>query len=107
MTTRHLPKWADRIAERRSTLAKPAISPETATGLVKIRAEAAEPGTLFVVVRSEKGAVALSPEDITERTDAQLAAFIASRLDEQKRCQTVKPDPDKPGRGHGEALTTP
>jgi hypothetical protein len=107
MTTRHLPNWADRIAERRSALGKPDVSPETATGLAKIRAEAAEPGILFVVVRSEKGAVALSPEDITERDDAKLAAFIASRLDEQKRCEAVEPEPDKAGYGRDELLTAP
>lgn len=82
MTTKHLPLWARRKAQRRSTLPQSSISPENSARIAKIRAEAAEPGTLVVVVPGNAGSVAISPDEIVARSDDELLAFIAVRLGE-------------------------
>jgi hypothetical protein len=58
------------------------MSPETAAWLANVRAEAAAPGALFVIVRSKTASVAIPPEDIVAKSDAELLAFIAGRLAE-------------------------
>jgi len=50
--------------------------------IANIRAEAAVPGTLVVVVMSRSGSIALFPENIVGQSDAELQAYIAMRLAE-------------------------
>jgi hypothetical protein len=59
------------------------MSPEAASWLANVRAEAAAPGALFVIVRSKTASVAIPPEDIVGKSDDELLAFIAGRLAEQ------------------------
>jgi hypothetical protein len=58
------------------------MSPEATAWLANVRAEAAAPGAIFVIVRSKTASVAIPPEDIVGRSDDELLAFIARRLDE-------------------------
>lgn len=50
--------------------------------LANVRAEAAAPGALFVIVLGPAGPVAISPQDIVGKSDDELGAFIAARLAE-------------------------
>lgn len=59
------------------------MSPDTAAWLANVRAEAAGPGALLVVVRDGSRSVAIFPEDVVGKSDDELLAFIASRLAEQ------------------------
>lgn len=59
------------------------MSPATAAWLANVRAEAAEPGALIVTVTSKSGSVAIFPEDIVGKSDDELLAFIAARLENQ------------------------
>jgi hypothetical protein len=59
------------------------MSPETAAWLANVRAEAAAPGALLVIVRSKAGSVAIFPEDIVGKSDDELLSFIEARLAEQ------------------------
>lgn len=52
-----------------------------AVWLANMRAEAAAPSALFVIVRGPAGAVAIPPEDIVGKADDELLAFIAARLE--------------------------
>jgi hypothetical protein len=59
------------------------MSPDTAAWLANVRAEAAAPGALLVVVRDRSRSVAIFPEDIVGKPDDELAEFIVARLDKQ------------------------
>jgi hypothetical protein len=59
------------------------VSPDTAVLLANVRAEAAAPGALLVVVRDRSRSVAIFPEDVVGKPDDELQAFIARRLAEQ------------------------
>jgi hypothetical protein len=59
------------------------MSPDAAAWLANVRAEAAAPGALLVVVRDRSRSVAIFPEDIVGKSDDELQAFIAKRLTEQ------------------------
>jgi hypothetical protein len=59
------------------------MSPETAAWLANVRAEAAAPGALLVVVRDPSRSVAIFPQDIVGKSDAELAEFIFARLEQQ------------------------
>jgi hypothetical protein len=59
------------------------MSPETAAWLANVRAEAAAPSALLVIVRDSSRSVAIFPDEIVGKSDDELLAFIAGRLDEQ------------------------
>jgi hypothetical protein len=59
------------------------MSPATAAWLANVRAEAAAPGALVVIVRGNGRRVAISPSEIVGKSDEELLAFIAKRLSEQ------------------------
>lgn len=59
------------------------MSPASAAWLANVRAEAAAPGALFVILRGPTRRVAIHPEDIVGKSDDELLAFIAGRLAEQ------------------------
>lgn len=59
------------------------MSPDTAAWLANVRAEAAAPGALPVVVRDGSRSVAIFPDQVVGKSDDELLAFIASRLAEQ------------------------
>jgi hypothetical protein len=63
----------------------PALLPATTAWLADIRGEAAAPRALVIVVKGPRGSVAIFPEDIVGKSDDELLAFIASRLDESNR----------------------
>lgn len=58
------------------------MSPDTAAWLANVRAEAAAPGALLVVVRDRSRSVAIFPDQVVGKSDDELLAFIASRLAE-------------------------
>jgi len=58
------------------------MKPATAAWLAKLRADAAPPGTTFVIVRGPAGAVAITPDEIVGKSDDELLAFIVGRLKE-------------------------
>jgi hypothetical protein len=58
------------------------MSPKASAWLANVRAEAAAPGALFVIVRSSTASVAIPPEDIVGKSDDELLAFIVKRLAE-------------------------
>jgi hypothetical protein len=72
----------DRGIKNRPAPPKPALLPATTAWLANIRAEAAGPRALVVVVKGPRGPVAIFPEDVVGKSDDELLAFIASRLDE-------------------------
>ncbi|MFK3741433.1 hypothetical protein [Massilia sp. TN1-12] len=56
---------------------------ETVAWLANVRAQADGPGALLVVIRRMSGgSVAIFPEDIVGKSDDELLAFIAARLQE-------------------------
>lgn len=57
------------------------MSPETAAWLANLRAEAAAPGALLVAVEGDPP-VAIYPNDIVGKSDAELLAFVRERLAE-------------------------
>jgi hypothetical protein len=59
------------------------MSLDTAAWLANVRAEAAAPGALLVVVRDGSRSVAIFPDQVVGKSDDELLAFIASRLAEQ------------------------
>jgi hypothetical protein len=59
------------------------MSPDTAAWLANVRAEAAAPGALLVVVRDGPRSIAIFPDQVVGKSDDELLAFIASRLAEQ------------------------
>jgi hypothetical protein len=59
------------------------MSPADAALIANVRAEAAAPGALFVIVRSKTASVAIPPEDIVGKSDDELLSFIEARLAEQ------------------------
>lgn len=61
----------------------------TAAWLANVRANAAPPGTTFVIVRGPAGTVAITPEEIVGKADAELLAFIVARLDESNTPRTA------------------
>lgn len=64
---------------------------ETVAWLAKLRAQAADPGNLCVVIpRRAGGSVAIFPDDIVGKSDDELAAYVVARL-------TEKPNTDTPG----------
>jgi hypothetical protein len=58
------------------------MSPDTAAWLANVRAEAAAPGALVVVVRGKSRSVAIFPDQVVGKSDDELLAFIVSRLAE-------------------------
>ena len=58
------------------------MSPDAAAWLANVRAEAAAPGALFVVIRGPHGPVAIDPHDIVGKSDDELQAFIAGRFED-------------------------
>jgi hypothetical protein len=58
------------------------MSPDAVAWLANVRAEAAAPGALLVVVRDRSRSVAIFHEDIVGKSDDELLAFIAERLAE-------------------------
>jgi len=58
------------------------MKPEAAAWLARVRANAAPPGTTFVIVRGPAGAVAITPDEIVGKSDDELLAFICRRLAE-------------------------
>ena len=58
------------------------MKPATAAWLAKLRADAAPPGTTFVIVRGPAGSVAITPDEIVGKSDEELLAFIVGRLKE-------------------------
>jgi len=60
------------------------MRPETASWLAKLRADAAPPGTAFVIVRGPAGAVAIPPDEIVGKSDEELLVFIGQRLTESR-----------------------
>lgn len=59
------------------------MSPAAAAWLAKLRADAAPPGTVFVIVSGPAGSVAIPAEDIVGKSDNELMAFMVRRLAEQ------------------------
>jgi hypothetical protein len=47
-----------------------------------VRADAAPPGTVYVVISGPAGTVAVFPKDILDKSDDELLAYIAGRLSE-------------------------
>lgn len=60
------------------------MKPETAAWLARVRANAAAPGTTFVIVRGPAGSMAITPDEIVGKTDEELLAFIGRRLTESR-----------------------
>lgn len=58
------------------------MRPATAAWLAKLRADAAPPGTTFVIVRGPAGAVAITPDEIVGLSDDELLTFVGQRLTE-------------------------
>lgn len=58
------------------------MSPDTAAWLANVRAEAAAPGALLVVVRDGSRSVVIFPDQVVGKSDDELLASIAERLDE-------------------------
>jgi hypothetical protein len=58
------------------------VRPETATWVANIRAEAADPSTVLVIVSGKTGRVAIFPDEIVGKSDDELLDFIAKRLAE-------------------------
>jgi len=58
------------------------MRPSTVAWLANVRAEAAAPGAILVIVRGPAGSVTFFPEDIVGKSDDELLAFIAGRLAE-------------------------
>jgi hypothetical protein len=60
------------------------MKPATAAWLARVRANAAPPGTTFVIVRGPAGSVAIAPYEIVGKSDDELLAFICARLAESR-----------------------
>jgi hypothetical protein len=58
------------------------MRPATVAWLAKVRADAAPPGTVYVVISGPAGTVAVFPKDILDKSDDELLAYIAGRLSE-------------------------
>ncbi|WP_198116921.1 hypothetical protein [Massilia rhizosphaerae] len=58
------------------------MGPDPAAWLANVRTEAAAPGTLLIVVRDRSRAVAIFPDQVVGKSDEELLAFIAARLEE-------------------------
>lgn len=59
------------------------MRPETIAWLANVRAQADSPDALLVTIRRKSGgSVAIFPEDIVGKSDDELLAFIAARLQE-------------------------
>jgi hypothetical protein len=56
------------------------VRPETAAWLANIRAEAADPSTVLVIVSGKTGRVTIFPDEIVGKSDDELLAVIAARL---------------------------
>jgi len=57
------------------------MRPATTAWLANVRANAAPPGTTFVIVRGPAGSVAITPDEIVGKSDDdELLAFIVGRL---------------------------
>jgi hypothetical protein len=60
------------------------MGPETAAWLANLRAQAADPGNLCVVVRRRAGgSVAIFPDEIVGKSDDELLVHVTARLTEQ------------------------
>jgi len=69
------------------------MKPATIAWLAKLRAQAAEPGIIYVAVRGPRGTIPVFPEDVTNKSDEQLLAFLCERLSATPtRGQDVRPD---------------
>ena len=60
------------------------MRPATVAWLANLRAEAAAPGAILVIVRGPARSVTFSPYEIVGKSDDELLAFIAGRLTEQR-----------------------
>lgn len=60
------------------------MRPATVAWLANVRANAAAPGTTFVIVRGPAGSVAITPDEIVGTSDDELLAFICRRLAESR-----------------------
>jgi hypothetical protein len=58
------------------------VRPETAAWVASIRAEAADPSTVLVIVSGKTGRVAIFPDEIVGKSDDELLDFIGKRLAE-------------------------
>jgi hypothetical protein len=59
------------------------MRPETVAWLANVRAQADGPDALLVIIRRKTGgSVAIFPEDIVGKSDVELLAYIAGRLEE-------------------------
>jgi hypothetical protein len=65
------------------------MRPDTVAWLANLRAQAADPGNLCVVIpRRAGGSVAIFPEDIVGKSDAELLVYVTDRLAEQPHIAT-------------------
>ncbi|WP_036170369.1 hypothetical protein [Massilia sp. 9096] len=65
------------------------MQPATIAWLANLRAQAADPGNLCVVIpRRAGGSVAIFPDDILGKSDDELAAYVVARLTEQPNTVT-------------------
>jgi hypothetical protein len=60
------------------------MKPEAVALLANVRAHAADPSVFLVIIprKTRGGSVAIFAEDIVGKSDDELLAFIAARLDE-------------------------
>jgi hypothetical protein len=60
------------------------MRPDTVAWLANLRAQAADPGNLFIVIpRRVGGSVAIFPDEIVGKSDAELLVHVTTRLTEQ------------------------
>jgi hypothetical protein len=65
------------------------MRPATTAWLANVRANAAPPGTTFVIVRGPAGSVAVTPDEIVGKSDEELLAFIVGRLNDSNISRTA------------------
>lgn len=65
---------------------------ETIEWLATLRARAEEPGIIFVAVRARSRSIFIYPEEILDRTDEQLLAFIRHRLANAAKSSKSEPE---------------
>jgi hypothetical protein len=65
------------------------MRPATTAWLARVRANAAPPGTTFVIVRGPAGSVAVTPDEIVGKSDDELLAFIVGRLKDSNISRTA------------------
>jgi hypothetical protein len=60
------------------------VNTDTAAWLAEMREWAADPRALIFPINGERRSIALFPADIVGKSDDELLAFIAGRLDEHE-----------------------